>query len=422
MNKHKYNIFPEMRDEDYSKLKNDLKENGFDKKQPIYIYENQIIDGWNRQRACIELGIEPIYTKFEGSEIDVFKFIMRTNKRRNLTSSQWAAIAVESEDIVKAIKKKVEDERREKQIKNASNQYLEPSDNLLSEGSNEHETTAATQIASLFNTNRTYVNEAASIKVNDPDLFQEIKNGKKNITKAKKERKSKEKKEIQKKVDSILNEKGILISDIEKGWHKIGNQYLYFGNNTDKEFIDFVPPCKLAFADPPYNAGVDDWDFNFTWSQDYLQDKAEVVCVTPGGWDAYNFYNICKMNYQWEMACWIKNGMTHGRCGYANWIKIAVFGKGKVRISQDHFSISIKTNETEDTNHKGRKPYEFMAHLIEQFTKVNECIIDPFAGSGTTLIMSEKLNRISYCAELDKQYCLDIINKGIKNGMQYDKF
>jgi len=419
MEKHKFNIFPEMRDEDYARLKNDLKQSGYDTKQPIYLYEDKIIDGWNRQRACNELGIKPIYKTFQGKDTDVFAFIMRTNKRRNLTSSQWAAIAVESEDIVEAIKKKVEEERREKQIKNASNQYVEPSDNLLSEGSNEHETKAATQLASLFNTNRTYVNEAANIKVNDPDLFEEIKNGKKNITKAKKERKAKEKQATQKKVDAIIDEKGILITDIEKGWHKIGNQFLYFGNNNDKEFIDFVPPCKLAFADPPYNAGVDDWDFNFTWSQDYLQDIAETVCITPGGWDAYNFYNICKMNYQWEMACWIKNGMTHGRCGYANWIKIAVFGKEKVKISQDHFSITIKPSETEDTKHKGRKPYEFMAHLIEQFTKVNDCIIDPFAGSGTTLIMSEKLNRISYCAELDKQYCLDIINKGIKNEMPY---
>jgi ParB-like chromosome segregation protein Spo0J len=236
-----------------------------------------------------------------------------------------------------------------------------------------------------------------------------------------KEEKIQQKEEVKAKISEIINEKYSLLKTIDKGWHKIGNQFLYFGNNTDSEFIDFVPSCKMAFADPPYNAGVDDWDFNFVWAQDYLQDIADVVCVTPGGWDAQNFYRICNMNYKWEMACWIRNGMTHGRCGYANWIKVAIFAKDKVKISQDFFDITIKTSETDDTKHKGRKPYEFMAHLIGLFTSEGDNIIDPFAGSGTTLIMAEKLNRVSYNAEMSEQYCLDILNKGITNNMTYDK-
>lgn len=40
---------------------------------------------------------------------------MRTYKRRNLTSSQWAAIAVEADEIIKAISIQVEKERRAKQ-------------------------------------------------------------------------------------------------------------------------------------------------------------------------------------------------------------------------------------------------------------------------------------------------------------------
>lgn len=47
-------------------------------------------------------------------------FVMRTNKRRNLTSSQKAAIAYEAEDIIKAIKEKTENERRESQSETQS--------------------------------------------------------------------------------------------------------------------------------------------------------------------------------------------------------------------------------------------------------------------------------------------------------------
>jgi 16S rRNA G966 N2-methylase RsmD len=195
------------------------------------------------------------------------------------------------------------------------------------------------------------------------------------------------------------------IDNLQHGWYKVNNQFLYFGSNTDKDFIDFLPKAKFVFADPPYNAGVDEWDYNFKWELDYLQDKADVVAVTPGGWNACNFYKETQMNYIWEMFCWISNGMTHGKCGYANVIKTSIFGNVKPKISQDFWKISIRVSETEDTQHKGRKPYEFMFHLLDVFTKESDIVIDPFAGSGTTLIMCEQMNRISYNAEINEQYC-----------------
>lgn len=195
------------------------------------------------------------------------------------------------------------------------------------------------------------------------------------------------------------------IDNLQHGWYKVNNQFLYFGSNTDKDFIDFLPKAKFVFADPPYNAGVDEWDYNFKWQLDYLQDKADVVAVTPGGWNACNFYKETQMNYIWEMFCWITNGMTHGKCGYANVIKTSIFGNVKPKISQDFWKISIRVSETEDTQHKGRKPYEFMFHLLDVFTKESDIVIDPFAGSGTTLIMCEQMNRISYNAEINEQYC-----------------
>ena len=182
-----------------------------------------------------------------------------------------------------------------------------------------------------------------------------------------------------------------------------------------------LPECVFGFADPPYNAGVADWDNDFKWEQDYLQDVARVVAVTPGGWNAYNFYRETNMSYMWEMCCWIKNGMTHGRCGYANFIKASIFGKESIKIPQDFFSITIKTSNTEDTKHKGRKPYEFMQHLIELFSNEGDNIIDCFAGSGTTLLMSEKLNRISYNAEIREDYCKEIIGRAISEGMDYGR-
>jgi ParB family chromosome partitioning protein len=196
-------------------------------------------------------------------------------------------------------------------------------------------------------------------------------------------------------------------------WFELGKHKIYCGSNTDDNFINNLPNCSFAFADPPYNANVDEWDSGFTWNQDYLQNYAKVVAVTPGGWQANKLYQDSKMNYIWELACWIKNGMTHGKCGYSNWIKIAIFAKeqNKPKISQDFKDITIKTSETIETSHKGRKPYPLMEWLIDMFTEVEDIVIDPFLGSGTTLLQCEKMGRICYGAEMNIQYCIDIVER-----------
>ena len=59
-------------------------------------------------------------------------YIMRTNKRRNLTSGQWAAVAVEQEELVREIAAGVERERLEKQSQNAVNRHTK--ENVLASG------------------------------------------------------------------------------------------------------------------------------------------------------------------------------------------------------------------------------------------------------------------------------------------------
>lgn len=203
MNKHKFNIFPEAKAEDFNRLRDDIKSNGFDTKQPVTLYNGEVLDGWNRTKACEELGIMPPTIAFTGTDADAIAFVMRTNKRRNLNSGQWACIAAEADDLLAVIAEQVEKERLEKQKANAANQHTEPSDKNLSEPSkdkhgivihkthplhpdyetnikrlNEHSTKTATKAAELFNTNRTYVNQAVKMKEKAPEVFEKVKAGK----------------------------------------------------------------------------------------------------------------------------------------------------------------------------------------------------------------------------------------------------
>ena len=42
MEKHEFNIFPDMSAEEFQRLKADIQKNGFDQNYPIMLYDNQI--------------------------------------------------------------------------------------------------------------------------------------------------------------------------------------------------------------------------------------------------------------------------------------------------------------------------------------------------------------------------------------------
>ena len=66
----------------------------------------------------------------------------------------------------------------------------------------------------------------------------------------------------------------------------------------------------------------------------------------------------------------------------------------------------VKDTKTEKV-HPTQKPVELLKRLIELFTDEGDVVIDPCAGSGTTLIAAEELNRKAYGFEIKKQFHRD---------------
>ena len=58
--------------------------------------------------------------------------------------------------------------------------------------------------------------------------------------------------------------------------------------------------------------------------------------------------------------------------------------------------------------HPTQKPVGLIGNIIKDFTKKGNLILDPFGGSGTTLIAAEQLGRTCYMMELDPRY-VDVI-------------
>ncbi len=82
-------LFPMLPDEDLNALAGDIAVNGL--REPIRVWDDQVIDGQNRQEACNRAGVDPKYRDFEGDEDDVKAFIISKNvARRHLTKGQQA--------------------------------------------------------------------------------------------------------------------------------------------------------------------------------------------------------------------------------------------------------------------------------------------------------------------------------------------
>lgn len=196
----------------------------------------------------------------------------------------------------------------------------------------------------------------------------------------------------------------------------LGDHVLYCGDTSTDEFRTLIRDriggtAALAFADPPYGANVEGYDDSkFYWQHDYLADAADIVVVTPGIVSIFELARRTSMPYRWSLAAWITNGMTRGAVGFGNWMYAAVFSAGSVfRQAQDFGKVTISNAEAADTDHPTRKPTEYVQWIVETFSKPKEWVIDPFLGSGQTLMVCEASGRRCTGGELDPKFCSEIV-------------
>ena len=60
------------------------------------------------------------------------------------------------------------------------------------------------------------------------------------------------------------------------------------------------------------------------------------------------------------------------------------------------------------------KPIPLLAYPIQNSSTANSVVLDPFGGSGSTLIACEQTDRICYTIELDEKFCDVIVRRYIE--------
>ena len=382
--KHSLNKFPEMSKEHFNNLKNDIIINGYDKTFPVYLYEDKIIDGWNRYKACKELNIEPNFKEFKGDKKEAVVFILRTNNRRDLTPYQRSIIALEYEPFFRA-------KAKEKQKGGQGGVLLSPT---LAEAKPIDTRQEISKVAAVSHGT---LDKVKKIQEKAPEEIKaKLSTGEVSINAAYKEIKKEEKKEAIQQERRKLAEEGSK-KEIQIDF-RLGDFEEVFADIKDGS-VDCI------ITDPPYpKEFLECWNKLSRFAKRVL--KPNGFCIAYSG--QMHLPEVMKrmsenLDYYWTFSVY-HEGLTqivNGVNLICRWKPVLIFQNQKKKINntfQDYF-ISEKR---EKNSHDWQQSLTGVSYLVEMFTNPNDLILEPFAGSGTTIKAAINKNRRIIASEINE--------------------
>jgi DNA modification methylase len=221
----------------------------------------------------------------------------------------------------------------------------------------------------------------------------------------------------------------------------LGQHRLVCGDSTKADTFTALMDGKLAnlvVTDPPYNVNYEGaagkikndnmgneafYDFllaAFTNTEAAMAQDASIY-VFHADTEGLNFRKaFSDAGFQLSGCCiWKKPSLVLGRSPYQWQHEPVLFGwkkKGKHNWYTDRKQTTIWEFEKPKKNadHPTMKPIALVAYPIMNSSLTNCIVLDPFGGSGSTLIACEQSDRICFTIELDEKYCDVIVKRYIE--------
>ena len=218
---------------------------------------------------------------------------------------------------------------------------------------------------------------------------------------------------------------------------QLGKHRVICGDSTKaetyKQLLD-DKKANLVVTDPPYNVDVEetagkilndnmsDGDFYqfllsmFTQVENHMEDDASIY-VFHADTEGLNFRKAFKEAGFYLSGCciWKKNSLVLGRSPYQWQHEPCLYGwkkKGKHQWFSDRKQTTIWEYDRPKSSrdHPTMKPIQLMAYPIQNSSMRGTIVLDPFLGSGSTLIAADQTGRVCYGIELDEKF-VDVIVK-----------
>lgn len=175
---------------------------------------------------------------------------------------------------------------------------------------------------------------------------------------------------------------------------------------------------ELVLTDPPYGVDLDYDQYEDDAASWYalmfevvpkMISAAEMVIFPSCQIKRLGFF-YKNFNPDWLMA-WHKGSPGHvSWVGFNDWEPMIVFGKRKGMPMHDYLSV---TNDEKMGNygHPCPKPIRWARWIINRATAEGETVIDPFMGSGTTLVAAKMDGRKAIGIDVSEAYCEAAANR-----------
>jgi DNA modification methylase len=97
----------------------------------------------------------------------------------------------------------------------------------------------------------------------------------------------------------------------------------------------------------------------------------------------------------------------HGTDAHVNNIQLGVYGRNRSNV-WNYAGVNSFARSTDEGNllalHPTVKPLALVADVLMDASDRHDVVLDPFLGSGTTLIAAEKTGRVARAIEIDPRY------------------
>ncbi|MFU0553513.1 site-specific DNA-methyltransferase [Gardnerella vaginalis] len=221
----------------------------------------------------------------------------------------------------------------------------------------------------------------------------------------------------------------------------LGRHRIICGDATKLEtFKTLLEDTKvnLVVTDPPYNVNYEgaagkikndnmenDKFYQFLFNsfvnmEQAMADDASIY-VFHADTEGLNFRKAFQDAGFYLSGCciWKKPSLVLGRSPYQWQHEPCLYGwkkKGKHKWYAGRKETSVWEFEKSKKNadHPTMKPIALLAYPIKNSSMTNSLVLDPFAGSGSTLIACEQTGRVCYAIELDEKYCDVIVKRYIE--------
>jgi ParB-like chromosome segregation protein Spo0J len=404
-------LFPLLGDAELQELADDIRTRGLT--QPVWLWSDPergtvLLDGRNRARACQLAGVSVATRIFHGDEVEAVEFAISENvRRRHLTTGQKAAVAYDALPIIEAAtaeranRQRAEAALRNERAKSQSvkescaDRHTTGSQNVTSDEQpakqeKKKADRATDRAASKAGTSGRATARYKRVAEQAPDLAEKVKAGGIALDRAERiirDREAEQRRIAQAKKEAEMSAVQTTV-DIRRGDFR--------DVLADLEGVDAI------ITDPPYpHEFIPLLGDLAAWADKVLSPDG-VLAVLIGQTYLPEVYRLLDGHrpYRWT-GCYLTSGpgyVSHPRKVQSNWKPLIVYG-GIKRFSD---VVRSEGNDADaKSNHKWGQDYAAFHTIIERLTERGQTVVDPFMGSGTTLLAAHALGRHAIGCDVD---------------------